>query len=290
MSETHSSSSSLSSSGSSSSHKQSMEGGGELPHLKPLRVGGGLCVAIQTTGSPTPACVTDSLRSHSTKHIVECQERLSHRVRFRSARLAKSTSQLVSESRMLPISERVRYLHGPIKLSTFQERKSLKVSGMSWSPMASLDVRENSPGSKSSCASQEQEEVTTAEGGNEVTKHRSPSKPHPHKRSYSFNCGRGETTSLLSREQAQPTHRRRILTDYEKDLTFKPKLNNYSLKMASRNARLSLPLVHRLSEVRRNESLPRYDQEHLTFAPKLNPLSLKLANERALKMPEVSAL
>ena len=284
--EAQSSSSSLSSSSTSSnSPRQSVEGGDDLPHLK-LRVGGGLCVSIQTTGSPTPPCLTDGLRSHSTKQILDCREHPCHKVRFRSARLPRSTSNLTSDSRMLPVAEELRYLQSPVPLNMYEERKCLKVSGVSWSPMASVDVRHKPKDSISS--SHRGQGEPQSECASRTSKQTCMlSKSQPYERSLSFSCARGETNSLLSRKQTQPPSRRRTLTDYEKNLTFKPKLNDYSIKIASRNARLSLPVINRLSEARRNESLPRYDQEHLTFTPKLNPLSLKLAHERATRMPEV---
>ena len=257
-----------------------MERGGEFPHLE-LTVGSGLCVSIQTSGSPTPTCIIESLRSQSTKQLLDYRER------YGRSRTAKSASHLAQDSHIVQVGEGPRYVHSPASfLGAYRHKKGLQLSGLSWSPLASVsEIRGHV--SKSMAKSQEGD-VLHAESVNRVSMHNQPpSKLQSHQRSHSFNCGRGESTSLLSREQAPPTYRRRILTDYEKNLTFKPKLNDYSLKIASRNARLSLPLVHRLSEVRRNESLPHYDKEHLTFAPKLNPLSLKLAHERAARMPEV---
>lgn len=279
---TPSSSCSHSSQSSPNSPKPILEGIGEKPHLK-LRVGGEFCASIRTSGSPTPSCITDSLRSHSTKQLLEYRGG-----RYGSSRLAKSASHLVQDSRMLQVSERHQCAHSPASLlSTYREKKGLKVSGIIWSPAASVsEIRGHVSDSKSS--PQERDEPRGESKNHCVSKPSPPSKLlQSHQRSYSFNCGRGESTSLLSWEQAPPNCRRRLLTDYEKNLTFKPKLNDYSLKIASRKARLSLPVVHRLSEVHRNESLPRYDREHLTFAPKLNPLSLKLAHERASRMPEV---
>lgn len=256
-----------------------MERGGELPHLE-LTVGGGLCVSIQTSGSPTPSCVTESLRSLSTKQLLDYRER--HGI----SRMAKSASHLVQDSRIVQVGEGPRYAHSSACfLGACRDKKGLQLSGLSWSPLASVSKLRGRE-SNSMAKSQERDELQ-AESVNRGSMPNSPCKLQSHQRSHSFNCGRRESTSLLSREQVPPTYRRRILTDYEKNLTFKPKLNDYSLKIASRNARLSLPLVNRLSEIRRNESLPSYDQEHLTFAPKLNPLSLKLAHERAARMPEV---
>ena len=86
--------------------------------------------------------------------------------------------------------------------------------------------------------------------------------------------------------QQTPSSRRRILTEVEKNLTFRPKLNEYSLKIAARNSRNSVPVVHRLLEARK--SVPTYQDPRLTFAPKLNALSVKLAQERNARMPEVN--
>ena len=84
------------------------------------------------------------------------------------------------------------------------------------------------------------------------------------------------------------TCRRNLLKDFEKDLTFRPKLNEFSLRIVARNPRTSVPVVHRLFEVRdlagREEG---QHQEGHSFAPKLHPLSLKLVQERASKMSEV---
>ena len=83
-----------------------------------------------------------------------------------------------------------------------------------------------------------------------------------------------------------PACRRRLLCDFEKDLTFRPKLNMLSVKLASRNARSNVPVVHRLLEVRKTVQ-NHYHQHHLTFAPKLNAVSVRLAQERVSRMPEV---
>ena len=256
----------------------------ELPHLQAVRVGGGLRVSARTSGVPTPSCVTDGgcgLRSHSTKLLLErSREHTSPVKRHCSGRLARSTSHLVSEhlTHTRPSSGVLMYVHSPTHLGTYAEKKaSSKLSSVLWSPNVSVDHEQESEsdsqgkGEQCGCASQESK-------CNLLTKR------DLHQRSLSFNCGQGET--LLSREQAPTTCRRRVLTNYEKNLTFKPKLNNHSLRIVSRNSRNSLPLINRLSEVRKNQ-LPHYDKEHLTFAPKLNPLSLKLAHERASKMPEV---
>ena len=280
--------STLSSDGPNSPKPAIMESQGatEIPHLKVL-VGGGLRVSVRTSGAPTPSCITDGgLRSHSTKLLLDVSgtEHSSPVKKHGSARLARSTSHLVSERHhTLPSSGVLTYVHSPTHLATYVEKKALNVSGISWSP-------------KTSAKHHTKSELKTSSQGNkdklcgcvnQGSKRHLLTKRDPHQRSFSFNCGRGEATStLLSREQALPTCRRRVLTDYERNLTFKPKLNNYSLKIASRNARYSLPLVNRLSEIRKNQ-LPHYDQEHLTFVPKLNPISLKLAHERASKMPEV---
>lgn len=254
------------------------EGRVELPHLH-LRVGEGLRVSIRTSGSPTPPCTTESLRSHSTKLLLDSRERPKPPLkRYSSAQLARSTSQLASECHMFPVNDKLGHVHCPTHLSTCEDKRALQVSGVSWSTSTSAD---HSADTKSTSQEEPSESV------NRGSSYHQSSKSQFHQRSFSFSCGRGERTKLLSRQQAQPTCRRRILTDYEKNLTFKPKLNNYSLKIASRNARHSVSVVNRLSEVQRNQLLPHYDKEHLTFAPKLNPLSLKLAHERASRASEV---
>ena len=264
------------------------QGNTNLPHLQAVRVGGGLRVSVRTSGTPTPSCVTQErgdggLRSHSTKLLLERSREHNTQSpvkRHCSARLARSTSHLVPEHHTHmhthPSSGGVlMYVHSPTHLSTYAEKKASKLAGVLWSPNISIEheIKSNS-----------QEKGEQCECVSQGSKRNLLTKRDLHQRSLSFNCGRSDL--LLSREQAPPTCRRRVLTDSEKNLTFKPKLNNHSLRIASRNSRNSLPLISRLSEVRKNQ-LPRYDQEHLTFAPKLNPLSLKLAHERASKMPEV---
>ena len=244
----------------------------ELSHLQALRVGGGLRISLaRTSGTPTPscACVTDGcrgLRSHSTKLLLERSREHTQSCarRHSSAQLARSTSHLVSDRHVQAQSSSgvLLYVHSPTHMGTYAEKGASKL----------LD----SQGKGEQCGC-----VHASRG----SKRDLLTKQNSHQRSLSFNCGRG-SEMLLSREQAPPTCRRRVLTDYETNLTFKPKLNTHSLRIASRKSRNSLPLINRLSEVRKNQ-LPRYDQEHLTFAPKLNPLSMKLAHERASKMPEV---
>lgn len=247
----------------------------ELSHLQAVRVGGGLRVSVaRTSGTPTPscACVMDGcrgLRSHSTKLLLErSREHIQSRARrHSSAQLARSTSHLVSDRHALAQSSSgvFMYVHSPTHMGTYAEKKD------------SMLLKSDSQGKGEQCGYH----VHVSR----ESKHDLLTKQNSHQRSLSFNCGRSSEI-LLSREQAPPTCRRRVLTDYEANLTFKPKLNTHSLRIASRKSRNSLPLINRLSEVRKNQ-LPRYDQEHLTFAPKLNPLSMKLAHERASKMPEV---
>ncbi len=256
-------------------------------HLQAVRVGGGLRVSlVRTSGTPTPSCVTDScsgvggvLRSHSTKLLLErSREHTQPRIkRHCSAQLARSTSHLMSEHHTHhhtdPSSGVLMYVHGPTHMGTYAEKKASKLL---WSPVEHEGKSDSQrKGGQCGCSSQ-------ASRRDLLTKR----DLHQRSKSLSFNCDRDEM--LLSREQAPPTCRRRVLTDYERNLTFKPKLNTHSLRIASRRSRNSLPLINRLSEVKKNQ-LPRYDQEHLTFAPKLNPLSMKLAHERASKMPEVSS-
>lgn len=89
----------------------------------------------------------------------------------------------------------------------------------------------------------------------------------------------------LNSEQVERQIYKRIAHDFEKDLTFRPQLNEHSVKLAARHTRNSVSVVHRLLEAKKNLPDP-YDQR-LTFAPKLNPTSLRMAQERAAKMPEV---
>ena len=100
-----------------------------------------------------------------------------------------------------------------------------------------------------------------------------------------------ETNQPVKKEKVagmkKTTHRRRV-ADYEREWTFRPKLNHASLRLVSRTAYSSLPVAHRLYESRRTNLDPRR-RENFTFCPKLNSASLRLAQERAEKLPEVSA-
>ena len=84
------------------------------------------------------------------------------------------------------------------------------------------------------------------------------------------------------------TFRRRSVADYEKEWTFRPKLNDASLRLASQTARSSLPVSRRLYEQRRRQGRTHHQpRENFTFCPKLNATSLRLAKERSERLPEV---
>ena len=92
-----------------------------------------------------------------------------------------------------------------------------------------------------------------------------------------------------SRESSKPSCCRKLIHQFEKEHTFRPKLNPSSLKIVGQ--RQHQPLLSRLSEVKRtqgNNAHPHFDK-NLTFAPKLNSLSIKLAQERAGKLHEVQS-
>ena len=97
---------------------------------------------------------------------------------------------------------------------------------------------------------------------------------------------RGEAVSV-KQQNVKTAHWRRV-ADYEKEWTFRPKLNHVSLRLAAQAARSSLPVSHRLYE-KRTQSITGL-QENFTFCPKLNAASLRLAQERAQRLPEVSAI
>ena len=97
---------------------------------------------------------------------------------------------------------------------------------------------------------------------------------------------RGEAVSV-KQQNVKMAHWRRV-ADYEKEWTFRPKLNHVSLRLAAQAARSSLPVSHRLYE-KRTQSITSL-QENFTFCPKLNAASLRLAQERAQRLPEVSAI
>ena len=89
----------------------------------------------------------------------------------------------------------------------------------------------------------------------------------------------------VQQQGSKTTYRRRVV-DYEKEWTFRPKLNRASLLLASQTARSNLPVSHRLYENRRQSIA--YLRENFTFCPKLNAASLRLAQERAQRPSEVS--
>ena len=106
-------------------------------------------------------------------------------------------------------------------------------------------------------------------------------------------ASRTQSNAPNGTDEASHTHpppplpcRRRIVCDFEKNLTFTPKLNVQSVKLASRNAQSTVPVVCRLLKERKTTQA--YKDHNLTFAPKLNALSVRLAQERASRMPEVS--
>ena len=84
--------------------------------------------------------------------------------------------------------------------------------------------------------------------------------------------------------QNSAIHRRKM-RDYEREWTFKPRLNFTSLRLVSRGNHCSVPVSHRLYQ-RKTHSVPQL-QEEFTFAPKLNSASLRLAQERTGRLPEV---
>lgn len=99
-----------------------------------------------------------------------------------------------------------------------------------------------------------------------------------------------DTSDLLITESGddtdskRPSCRRNLAREQlEKELTFKPELNQKSLKIASRSTRQCVPLVCRLTERRK-----RAEHSNYSFAPRINPHSIKLAQERAGKIDEVS--
>ena len=99
-----------------------------------------------------------------------------------------------------------------------------------------------------------------------------------------INGGRREVVRVKE-QSTRATYWRRV-ADYEKEWTFRPKLNHVSLRLAAQAARSSLPVAHRLYE-RRTQSITSL-HENFTFCPKLNAASLRLAEERAQRLPEVS--
>jgi hypothetical protein len=80
----------------------------------------------------------------------------------------------------------------------------------------------------------------------------------------------------------RPSCRRNLAKELEKELTFRPELNQKSMKIASRSTRQCVPLVCRLTERRK-----KLEQRSFSFAPSINPHSVKLAQERAEKIDEV---
>jgi tubulin monoglycylase TTLL3/8 len=83
----------------------------------------------------------------------------------------------------------------------------------------------------------------------------------------------------------KPSCCRKLIHQFENELTFHPKLNPVSLRMMHQRINHQ-PLITRLSEVKRK--VHPYDK-NLTFSPKLNATSIKLAQQRAGKIHEVQA-
>ncbi len=81
----------------------------------------------------------------------------------------------------------------------------------------------------------------------------------------------------------RPSCRRNLAKELERELTFKPELNQRSLKIASRSTRQNVPLLCRLTERRKKYA----NGNGYSFMPKINPHSVKLAQERAEKIQEV---
>lgn len=94
-----------------------------------------------------------------------------------------------------------------------------------------------------------------------------------------------DLSSATFKEVQKPSCCRKLIHEFEKELTFHPKLNPSSLKMAN-HKRHHQPLLTRLTEGKRKPQA--YDQ-NLTFSPKLNATSVKLAQERAGKMDEIQS-
>lgn len=95
-----------------------------------------------------------------------------------------------------------------------------------------------------------------------------------------------ESAEYLNETMKRPLCRRNLAKELDKEFTFKPELNQKSLKMASRSTRQEVPLVCRLTE-RRVKANRQQEQSGYTFAPRINPRSIKLAQERAERMDEV---
>lgn len=90
---------------------------------------------------------------------------------------------------------------------------------------------------------------------------------------------------LSSASFAKPPCCRKLIHQFEKELTFHPRLNTATRRLVSRNPQCQLPVVTRLADS--NRTLKPYYDDSFTFSPKLNPLSVKLAQERAAKLQEM---
>lgn len=89
----------------------------------------------------------------------------------------------------------------------------------------------------------------------------------------------------MPKKNQKPSCCRKLIHQFEKELTFRPKLNPSSLKLANQSSRRHQPLVTRLSDGGKKQH--QYYDANLTFSPKLNAMSLKLAQERAGKLQEI---
>ena len=143
----------------------------------------------------------------------------------------------------------------------------------------------------------EEGEEEVAEGGTMESASCTSGEMNHHQGAHHGNREAGENRgdALLKRQQpdkaasprqtAPKTCRRRLVADYEKELTFRPQLSLTSRRMAAQTGHGRLPLMHRLHRERR--SISAQLQDNFTFCPKLNQMSLRLAQERAAKLPEV---
>lgn len=94
----------------------------------------------------------------------------------------------------------------------------------------------------------------------------------------------GSLLSLERKEQiGRSTCRRNLSKDFEKDLTFKPTINQNSVKIAARIMRQNVPLEVRLFE-RKKKEVPGISY---SFCPKINAHSIKLIQDKASRMHQV---
>lgn len=93
-------------------------------------------------------------------------------------------------------------------------------------------------------------------------------------------------SSEWQKQLGQSKSRRNLSREYSKDLTFKPAMNQNSMKIVKRSMRQFVPLEKRLLE-RKKKDEDATSNRNNTFSPKINANSNKLIQDRANRLYQV---